>query len=285
MKEKAEKEKRLGQEKNLPFTRWQLLGDTLRFRFWDLLLVSLFTLVFYLPVLGWLIFCSLSDLLDFSNLPSILMSYGIAIPFLMIAGLGMGGLFYFSKKLAWGEGASLPGDFFEGIKKNARMFLGVYFVIGLLYLILRLDIASLVYQSGLSGWALGALEGVSYTLFFLFLLALFFLQSQTIIYQGGFFHLFWNGIKFVFGAFLSNIPIFLAFFAGFLCFEFIPYAPVLYIVMGIEGFFYFGFSSFFFTLYSDALFDKSINPSRYPGIIRKGLQQKEKDNSDGKVDL
>ena len=92
MKEKKEKEQRLGQEDNLPSTRWQLLGDTVRFRFWDLLLVSVLTLVFYLPVLGWLIFCSLSDLLDFNNIPSMLMTYGIAIVFLMIAGLGMGAI-------------------------------------------------------------------------------------------------------------------------------------------------------------------------------------------------
>jgi len=285
MKEKKEKEQRLGQEDNLPSTRWQLLGDTVRFRFWDLLLVSVLTLVFYLPVLGWLIFCSLSDLLDFNNIPSMLMTYGIAIVFLMIAGLGMGGLFYFSKKLAWGEGASLPADFFEGIKKNAPMFLAIYFVIGLLYLILRLDIASLVKLSGLSGWALGALEGMSYALFFLFLFALFFVQTQTIIYQGDFFHLFWNGIKFVFGGFLTNVPVFLAFFVFFLCFEFISYSPIVYIAMGIEGFFYFGFSAFFFTLYSDSLFDRSINPSQYPEIVRKGLRKPTDQNTDGKVDL
>ena len=181
--------------------------------------------------------------------------------------------------------ASLPGDFFEGLKKNGLMFVLIYAVMGLLYLILRLDIASLVNESGLAGWALGALEGVSYTLFFLFLLTLFFVQTQTIIYQGGFFRLFWNGIKFVFGAFLTNIPVFLAFFVLFLCFEFIPFSSVLYIVMGIEGFFYFGFSAFFFTLYSDSLFDKSINPAHYPEILRKGLRKKETDNSDGKVDL
>jgi hypothetical protein len=285
MEKKEEKTKRIGAEDNLPFTRWQLLGDTLHFRFWDLAAVSLLALVFFLPSFVWLIFCSLSDLLDYSNFNSVLMVYGLNVAALMFAGLGMAGPFYFSKKMAWGEGASLPGDFFEGIKKNWAMFLGIYFLIGLLYLLLRLDICALSTSGDFTGWGLGALEGVSYALFFIFLLSLFFAQTQTMIYQGGLFHLFWNGFRFVFGAFLTNMPIFLAYFALFLCFEFIPYSLASYITIGLSGLFYFGFSAFFFTLYSDSLFDKSINKNSHPEIIRKGLRKQEVPNEDGKVDL
>lgn len=273
-----EKEKRLGQENNLPLTRWQLLGDTLHYRFWDLLLVSLLTFVFYIPSFSWLIFCSLDNFLDYANLNSILMVYGINIPLLAVAGLGMAGLFYFSKKLVWGEGASLPSDFFEGMKKEGTMYLLVYFMIALLYAVLRLDIASIKLSGAFSGLWVGTVEGLSYTIFFLFLLAFFFLLTESVIYQGGFFRLFWNGFRFVFGAFLTNVPIFLAFFAPFIVFEFVPLYQVSFAMIGFEAIFYFGFSAFFFTEYSYYLFDKSINKKDYPEIIRKGLGKKEENH-------
>jgi hypothetical protein len=269
------KDNRLGQEDNLPTTRWQLLGDSLRYRFWDFLSVSLLTFVFWIPSFTWLIFCSLSDLLDFTNFNSVLMVYGLNVLGIMIGGIGMAGLFYFSRKMVWGEGASLPGDFFEGIKKNASMFLIVYFLIGLLYLILRLDLCALQANSGFSGWGLGALEGLSYAIFFLFLLALFFVQTQSAIYADSFFHLAANGFKFLFGAFLTNVPMFLAFFALFLLFEFVPFPVAMYLTIGLEAIFYFGFSAFFFTEYSYYLFDKSINLRQYPQLLRKGLGHKE----------
>ena len=282
---KEKKPSRLGGEDNLPLTRWQLLGDTLRFRFWDLFLVSLLTFVFFIPTFAWLIFASLSGFLDYGNLTSIALTYGVNVLALMIGGLGMAGAFYFSKKLAWGEGASVPEDFFEGMRKNAPMFLLVYGVIGVLYLLLRLDIASLANDASLSGVVRGTLEGLSYVLFFLFLLSLLFVQTQTVIYQGDFFHLAWNGFKFLFGAFLTNVPMFLVYFLLFLCFEFIPYAVASYISIGLSALFYFGFSAFAFTLYSDSLFDKSINPRLYPEIVRKGLRKIALPGDEGKVDL
>lgn len=279
------KETRLGGEDNLPLTRWQLLGDTLHFRFWDLFLVSLLTFIFFVPTFAWLIFASLSGFLDYGNLTSIALTYGVNVLALMVGGLGMAGVFYFSKKLAWGEGATIPEDFFEGMRKNAPMFVIVYGVVGILYLLLRIDVASIANDASLSGVVRGTLEGLSYAVFFLFLLALLFVQTQTVIYQGGFFQLAWNGFKFLFGAFLSNIPMFLVYFLMFLCFEFIPYAVASYITIGLSALFYFGFSTFAFTLYSDSLFDKSINPRLYPEIIRKGLKKIAPPGDEGKVEL
>jgi len=269
------KAKRLGQENNLPLTRWQLLADTLRYRFWDLFLASLLCFAFWLPSFAWLVFCSLDGFLDYMNFNSILMVYGINIPFLSFASLGMAGLFYFSKKLVWGEGTSLPSDFFEGIKRNWKMFLLTYFLIGFLYALLRLDIVSIKVSGQFTGLWIGSLEGVSYAIFFIFLLSLFFLQTESVIYEGGFIHLLWNGFRFVFGSFLTNIPMFLVFFAPFLAFEFVPLYSVSFSMIGIEAIFYFGFSAFFFTEYSYYLFDKSINKKQYPEIIRKGLGKKE----------
>lgn len=280
-----QKEKRLGSEENLPATRWQLMGDTLRFNFWDLCAISLLAFLFWIPSFGWLIFCSLSNLLDFANLGSVLMVYGINAILIALAGIGMAGSFYFSHKLSFALGVSLPSDFFEGIRKNGIMFFVVYLFIGLLYAFLRIDLCALVNGGYFSGWGLIALEGVSYAVFFVFLLALHFVQTETILYQGGFFQLFANAVRFIFGAFLTNVPIFLAYFALFLVFEFVSYYQVSFAMMGLSGIFYFGFSSFFFSNYSNYLFDKSINKKQYPDLIRKGLRQSESADRGDKVDL
>jgi hypothetical protein len=269
---------RLGSEDNLPLTRFQLLYDTLRFHFFDLVVVSLLTGLFFFPSWGWLIFVGYTDLGDPSNLASVALTYGVNAVFLAFAGLGMAGLFYFVKRLAWGVGTSCPADFFEGIKNDKGMFLLVYFVIGLLYALLRVDIASLTYGGmELEGWLKGLLEGLSYGVFFIFLLALLFVMSQAVTYEGSFFKLLSNGIRFVFGAFLTNVPMFLLYFLCFLLYEFVPSFIAQYVMMAFSTLFYFGFSAFAFTLYSHSLFDKSINKTQYPEIVRKGLRK----SSDG----
>jgi|GEM_PF-1681490 hypothetical protein len=261
------------QDAMMPFSRWELLKDTLHYRFWELVAVSLFTFVFWIPVFAWLIFCSLGGFLDFSSLASVGLTYGIAAVFLVVASLGMAGAFFFAKKLVWSEGASLPGDFFEGIRKNGKAFAAIYLALGLLYAVLRLDICALQYSGAVTGWVLPVGEGLSYAAFFLFLLALFFAQTETIIYAGSPFRLFWNGIRLSLGGLLTNIPVFLAFFACFLIFDFVPFYQASFACLAIEALFYFGFSTVFFTEYSYFLFDKSINLKQYPEILRKGLRK------------
>jgi len=259
------------EDKALPATRWLLLGDTLRYRFWDLIAVSLLTALFYIPVIGWFIYASLTNLADPSNFNNIMMTYLVAIPLIAFMGLGMAGLFYFSKKLAWGSGATLPGDFFEGIRKNWAMFLGTYLLIGILYFLLKVDLEALNLSTSLPSWGKAMLSGLSYGIFILFLMGLFFVQTQTVTYEGNFFRLLMNGIRFTFGAILKNLGIFLAFLAPFFVYEFVPSLYAVIIPIAFLALFYFGFSGFFFTLYSHSLFDISINPKQYPEIIRKGL--------------
>lgn len=271
---KEPKTTRIGSEENLPLNRFQLLGDTLRFHFFDLVVVSLLTGLFFFPSWGWLIFVGYGDLGDPTNLASVALTYGVNALLLAFAGLGMAGLFYFVKRLAWGVGTSCPADFFEGIKNNKGMFMLVYFLIGVLYALLRIDMASLSYGGlELNGWIKGLLEGLSYGVFFIFLLAFLFVLTQAVTYEGSFFKLFANGIRFVFGAFLTNVPMFLLYFLCFLLYEFVPSFIAQYVMMALSTLFYFAFSAFAFTEYSHSLFDKSINKTQYPQIVRKGLRK------------
>jgi hypothetical protein len=268
---KSKKETPKSSSQNLPLTRWQLLCDTLHYRFWDLCIVSLLTLVFLLPSIGWLVFAYYFGLLDYSNLPSLLLTYGINVVFMIFFGVGMGGLFYFTKKLVWGVGASLPSDFFEGVKKNAKSFSLLYCIIGLFYMVLRVDIAGLNALTTLDGFALGTFEGISYGTFFVLLCSLLFVEVELVTYEGRLLRLWRNGFHFFFGAIFTNLLILSAYLLPFLVFEFVSDFAISLLVLGFEGVFYFGFSAFFLTEYCYSLFDKSINRRQYPEIIRKGL--------------
>lgn len=257
----------------LPSNRWQLLKDTLRYHFFDFVLASLLTLLFHLPLFGWVIVSNLMNFLEEGNLLSVVLTYGVMALCLMLGGLGAAGSFHFFKKRAWGEGASLAEDFFEGIRKNGARFLLYFFLIGLLYLTLKLDIAALAINEAIVPTVKIIFAAVSYGIFYCFVVVILFALPQEIIYQDRATKFLGNGVRFLFGSALKNIPIFIAFLLPYFVYEFVPYLLGTFIAIGLLGLFYFGFSHFFLTLYSHSLFDRSINKKRFPEIIRKGLSK------------
>ena len=72
----------------LPDTRLELLKDTLRYRFLDVVLLSILTGLFFLPLILWIVVATSLGLLDSSSIASVLLTYGIAILGFMIAGFG-----------------------------------------------------------------------------------------------------------------------------------------------------------------------------------------------------
>ncbi len=255
-----------------PITRRELFKEVLRYRSWDLVLASFLTALFWLPYFLWLIAASYWGLLDYANLFSVALTHGAGILFLEVASLGMAGLHYFLKKLAWGEGASLPGDFFEGISKNGKDFLGLYLIFGIVYLLLRVDIAALQGTNVFYAWAVYVFEGVSYAGFFLFLAAFLFAQAQAVIYRGSPWRFLFNGVRLSLGGGWPSFLFFLAAVLPFAVYEFVPsfYAQGAMVVF--EALYYFAFSGFFLTLDAHSLFDESINRRQYPTLVRKGLR-------------
>jgi hypothetical protein len=271
MRERKRKVERT-EDGNLPRTRWQLLKDTLRWRFWSLAVISLMAIVFYVPSFAWMSFASMSGLLKADNFYSVLLTHAVNALFLGVFGLGQAGLFYFLKRLAWGEGASIPSDFFEGIKKNWKAFSFLFFVMGLLYAVLELDLASIA-NSGWDSVAIGAVSGASYAVFFLFVAAILITLVESVIYSSRLFSLFVNAWRFLIGAFLTNVPVFLAYLLPLILYESIPSYIAQWVAILFEGVFYLGFSGFFLTIYCHSLFDKTINKRQFPEIVRKGLRK------------
>lgn len=270
-------------EMPLPTNRFELLGDVLRYRLFEIMLLSIYMFLFLLPSLLWLIFSGyLFANVENHTIYEVILVNGVNIIFLMIFGIGCSGAFYFLKRVSFQEGESINSDFFIGIKKNRKMFLFIYFLIGLSYFLLEVAVAYINYEPNMNNILKGALEGILYAGFIIFMMIYFFMQTQTILYNATISQLFFNSIKFTFGMFLKNLGIFAILLLPFFLFEFVPSINGIdifqFAVIGVEAVFYFGFSFLVFSLYSNHVFDLSINKN-YPENIRKGLANNDKNIS------
>lgn len=268
-------------ETPLPTTRPQLLKDTLRYRFFEIVLLSIYCFLFLIPSIVWLIFGGYLFInAKTHTIYEIMFIQGINIPLIMIFGIGVAGCFYVTKKISFQEGESINHDFFYGIRKNFKMFLLIYFIIGFLYFLLETGVYLINNYEGWNSILKGALEGIMYGIFILFIMILFFMQTQTILYNATFTQLFKNALKFTFGSFLKNLGIFAILLFPFFIYEFVPAINNInyfqYAMFGLEGVFYFGFSFLIFTLYSNSIFDVTINKNQFPEYIRKGLNDENK---------
>ena len=265
----------------LPENRFELLKDRLRTRFFDFMLVSLLMAIFLVPYLIWIIFINKSSFftLTLDNYLFVsLIAYAPYIVTSMIFGLGVVGAMYYSKRLAFSEGANACKDFFYGISKNIKPALLGFFIIGLFYFLLSFS-KVLIFYSDIDPLLKGVFLGLMYVGFVIIAMIVGFYLTQSVLYEGRTSQLMLNSIKFTFGMFLWNLLIFLIVLLPFIVVEIVSYLPanfflIEYIFLGICVLFYFEFEVFIFSIYSHSIFDLTINDD-YPEIYRKGLTHKD----------
>ncbi|MBO4856275.1 MAG: hypothetical protein J5511_02760 [Bacilli bacterium] len=264
-----------------PETRFELLGDRLKTRFFDFMLVSLLMGLFLIPYIVWIIVINNSSFFvptQENYLLVSLITFAPYIPLTMIFGLGVVGALYYSKRLAFGEGANASKDFFYGISKNIKPALLGFFIIGLMYFALSYG-KIIIMASELNPILKGVLIGLIYVGFIIITMIVAFYLSQSVLYTGTTGQLMMNAVKFTFGMFGWNLLIFLIVLLPFIVVEVVSYLPsafflIEYIFLAICILFYFEFEVFVFSIYSHAIFDLTINDD-YPEIYRKGLTPKE----------
>lgn len=265
----------------VPENRFQLLGDRLKTRFFDFMLVSVLMGIFLVPYIVWIVFMNNSSFFipkEDNFLLVALISYAPYIPLAMIFGLGVVGALYYSKRLAFGEGANAYKDFFYGIGKNVKPALLGFFIIGLLYFSLSFG-KVVIMLSELDPVVKGVLIGLMYVGFIILTMIVGFYLTQSVLYVGTTGQLMLNSVKFTFGMFGWNLLIFLIVLLPFIVIEVCSYLPanlflIEYIFLAVCILFYFEFETFVFSIYSHAIFDLTINED-YPEIYRKGLSKKE----------
>ena len=261
------------EDRLLPDTRLELLRDTLRYRFLDIVVLSILTGLFFLPLVLWIVLATSLGLLDPASIASVLLTYGLAILGFLIAGFGLGGTFYVCKKIAWGEGGMLAADFLEGAVKNKGTSLLLFGFLGILYFAIKVESAWVILDETLPHSAKICFAGLSYGLFLLCLCCSLFHLAQSTIYEDRFLSLSWNSIKFLVGKILTNIPMFLLVLFPLILMEFLPYLLATILSFFFLFLFWLGFASLAFTLYAHSIFDKAINQNQFPEIVRKGLQK------------
>ena len=264
-----------------PENRFQLLGDRLKTRFFDFMLVSLLMGIFLIPYIVWIILINNSSAFvptQDNYLLISLLAYAPYIPCAMIFGLGIVGALYYSKRLAFGEGANASKDFFYGISKNIKPALLGFFIIGVMYFALSYGKVIIMF-SELHPALKGVFIGLMYVAFIVITMVVAFYLTQSVLYTGTTGQLMMNAVKFTFGMFGWNLLIFLIVLLPFIVIEITSYLPaafflIQYIFLAICILFYFEFEVFVFSIYSHAIFDLTINDD-YPEIYRKGLTHKE----------
>ncbi len=159
---------------SLPSNRWELFWDIFKSRFWKLMLINVLTLLFFLPLLAFLIFREIGVtnygmVYPFSQgfgvgylAPTgvngyeeqiklvICGLYNLLLPVVAIFGaLGISGACYVIRNMVWTEGVFVANDFWKGIKQNFRQISIILFIF-----------AILIYLSSLSIYALNWLSAV-----------------------------------------------------------------------------------------------------------------------------
>lgn len=271
-------------EKDLPLpeNRFQLLKDRLKTRFFDFMLVSLLMGIFIIPYVVWIVLINNNSFFvpnEENYMLVALIAYSPYIICSMVFGLGVVGALYYSKRLAFGEGANASKDFFYGISKNLKPALLGFFIIGLFYFLLSFGKVLIIFNPSLDYALKGVLIGLMYVGFIILTMVIGFYLTQSILYVGKTSQLMMNSLKFTFGMFGWNLLIFLIALLPLFIIELTTYLPVSffliqYIFIFICILFYFEFEAFVFTIYSHSIFDLTINDD-YPEIYRKGLTPKD----------
>ena len=272
----------MGSNIKTPETRFQLLGDRLKTRFFDFMLVSLLMGLFLIPYVVWIVLINNSAAFiptEENYLLTSLMAYAPYIPCAMIFGLGVVGALFYSKRLAFGEGANASKDFFYGIGKNIKPALLGFFIIGVMYFALSYGKVIIMF-SELTPLLKGVFIGLMYVAFMVISMIVAFYLTQSVLYTGTTGQLMMNAMKFTFGMFGWNLLMFLIVLLPFIVIEVTSYLPanlflIQYIFLAVCILFYFEFEVFVFFIYSHAIFDLTINED-YPEIYRKGLTPKER---------
>lgn len=255
---------------NLPSTRREQFKEILRYRFLDIILVSLTISLFLIPNILFNIFLLDNDIFSSEYLINVVIIYLLKIPLFIIFGYGISGGMYFIKRLTFGLGASVRKDFFVGIRQNYKQFTIIYAFLGLIYFFIKVNSSILNYYNKDSIFNI-VLIGIFYVFYILVIIVSFFMQTQAVLYNASLKQLLSNSIKFTIAKILPNLGIFLLIMFPFIIIELLSNYIILYISLCFYGLFYFGISLLILNMYTNNIYDKTINQN-YKEMIRKGLK-------------
>jgi uncharacterized membrane protein YesL len=299
----------------LPTSRWGLFWDILKGRFGRMVITNLLVFVTFLPLIAilvwrWLIVGTQGFSGPFGGglgagfpaIPNIagaaeemtfstdLLFYGLLIPAMAIAGLGISGGMYIVRNMIWTEGIFVANDFVRGIKRNFWNVLEAVLIFSVILFTARTmgNLADWLVARGVSnaGWLIAS-KIIGYIFVAISALVCLWMISLGVNYKQGPWQLFRNAVVMMFGTFPQTVffaalalwPIFLALFTAGI---FLIIALILIVFIALS------YAMLLWMDYSQWAFDKFINPNM--GIATgRGLYDKNKagtsaQKSDGNMD-
>lgn len=274
-------------ESLLPSTRRSQFKDVLSHEYKTLLLVGMWLLVFFVPIILLESFSNIfiytyieqnntnltpEEMKSFEMTITIIKESALVLGF-MIFSIGVAGSLRIIRNLVYGEIIFFKNDFILGIKKYWKLCLLSAFVFALFKGITNIlthlvnNYASYSYLYILSGFAIG---------FFYILIVpmIFFYISLSITYDLTFVKCLAISIKFA----LANLLIAIAFSGVLFALTFIWYIGILLVVdliLIISIFFIAPIYILLWHLYVTSRFDKYINEKQFPSVFKKGLRKGE----------
>ena len=286
----------------LPTSRWGLFWDILKGRFGRMVITNLLVFVTFLPLITilvwrWLIVGTQGFSGPFGGglgagfpaIPNIagaaeemtfstdLLFYGLLIPAMAIAGLGISGGMYIVRNMIWTEGIFVANDFVRGIKRNFWNVLEAVLIFSVILFTARTmgNLADWLVARGVSnaGWLIAS-KIIGYIFVAISALVCLWMISLGVNYKQGPWQLFRNAVVMMFGTFPQTVffaalalwPIFLALFTAGI---FLIIALVLIVFIALS------YAMLVWMDYSQWAFDKFINPNM--GIATgRGLYDKNK---------
>lgn len=219
-----------------------------------------------------------------------LLFYGLLIPAMAIAGLGISGGMYIVRNMIWTEGIFVANDFVRGIKRNFWNVLEAVLIFSVILFTARTmgNLADWLVARGVSnaGWLIAS-KIIGYIFVAISALVCLWMISLGVNYKQGPWQLFRNAVVMMFGTFPQTVffaalalwPIFLALFTAGI---FLIIALILIVFIALS------YAMLVWMDYSQWAFDKFINPNM--GIATgRGLYDKNKaggaaQKSDGNMD-
>lgn len=287
----------------LPGTRFKVFKDVLFNRIGALVKINLLVLLFALPAIAWVVIVNMMKQVDGTLVPYSgnigigypmvegaiafgqtrmfafdMQMYLVLIPCIMIASIGLSGAFYVMRRLVWGEGITVVGHFFKGIKQNFLPFLWSSLFAGISLFLVMANFG--IYDNMVDVHIAWKVIGIAMSIiqFVLLLSMMIFLTTQAVTYKLKTWGLIKNSFLFAIALLPQNL-IMLA--ISSLPIIIILILPSMISMFGLMIFALLGFSFIIlvWTVYAHWAYDKFINDRVEGAVKNRGMYKKTEDDT------
>lgn len=268
---------------NLPRTRFQ------QFRYiaslWDrMLTVSLLVALFALPLVAIFSVSAaveaylLKNVADEAEYLSIMLQMRVLTGLLSVVGfyplmLGLSGAFYYTRRTVWSQGATIKSDFFKGVKGGLVASIVPAVFATLTYMFFETSLWFVPVLLNDLVWQIVMYVVVGLVVILMFSVIMYDL-AQNAVYNVSFLHRLKNSLIFALVKYPQNALIAVITFAIFVPTMFwrILGLTIAFTLMAV---YCFALCVLGQTLFCHSVFDKYINKTNYPDLVRRGLAKED----------